>query len=386
MTMLWPPRPAKPIPLSPLPRLISLRVVNAHDRGLPGAEVSLTPDDGPSDWQVADRNGRVTFAVIATGTARVTAEADGYAGVTYGVHMPAMSTDGPVDGWPGLITLTRLATGPLTVQGMFFLAASGHRFFVRGSSDFRLAELILSGREAQARAVVEDRKSCGANLLRILSMKASNTRAAWSLDPRHPGHRDLRRRTFDLLGDLGLLGQWCVLADTRAWMPDPAEQVDYFLSNCEDARPYPHIWLECLNEANHPTQQVPDPTIFQKPEGILSSHGSRLTDEQPQTPFWDFATYSARRDPAPPSPKPATNYCALVFRDGDPWPLPCPFVPQEGVKPAQYGYDPRYARLMGQCARIGAGATFHHDAWDEGRLFTGEERACAVAFYEALQP
>jgi hypothetical protein len=77
-----------------------------------------------------------------------------------------------------------------------------------------------------------------------------------------------------------------------------------------------------------------------------------------------------------------SNYSPYVFQDT--FPTPVPYVPEESVKPQQYGYDTRVAACMGAHANCGAGGTFHGEWWNEPRLFTEGERACARAFYQAL--
>jgi hypothetical protein len=161
-----------------------------------------------------------------------------------------------------------------------------------------------------------------------------------------------------------------------------SEQDDYRGRNLEIVRQYPFVLWEEINENGHSTQDV-NVGRFSKPEGILSSHGSGLSDVQPPSPFWDYATYHARRSPYP-DPRSFTNYSGYVFRDGDPYPLPCPFIPEESLKPQSYGFDTHYAYLMGKSASMVAGGTFHHDAWNEPRIFTDQEFDCAESFYAGV--
>jgi len=238
-----------------------------------------------------------------------------------------------------------------------------------------LIECVLRG--VDILPIVRDRTAVGANWLRVLSQKNNNT--GWSLNPRIAGHRDAVRKTLEILGGQDVFCELVVFADTLALMPDPAEQQGYWGELCAIAAEYPHCPLELINEAGHATQKC-DPSKFRRAEGVLCSHGSGLSDVQPVKPFWDYATYHARRSGS--IGKILSNYSPYVFQDT--FPTPVPFVPEETVKPQQYGFDPRVASAMARHARCGAGGTFHGDWWNEPRLFNDGERACAEAFYAAL--
>ena len=343
--------------------------------GAPIAEAQVCVNDRCGTTRA---NGRVRIGDISTDWHQVqlTVEADRFAPYSQSVNLdPGKPPFGDVE-WPDLYLTPEVTTpGPLRVEGDRFMLGD-KLFLVRGSTDFRIAERVLHG--VDVRPILQDRVDAGANWLRILSMKQNNT--GWELNPRDPRHSDMMRRTFDLLGEFGVYGEWVVFADTRFWMRNQAEQQDYYGRNCEVAREYPHILLELVNEDQHPTQAI-DAQAFAKPAGILASHGSGLTDVQPVIPLWDYATYHARRAGA--NAKWVSNYSPYVFQDS--FPTPCPYLPEEGVKPAQYGQDVRFAQRLGEHARCGSGGTFHHDAWNEPRVFTEGERACAMAFYGALE-
>lgn len=266
--------------------------------------------------------------------------------------------------------------GPLRIEGDHFLQGD-QLFLVRGSTDFRIPEQALEGEDIGA--ILDDRIACGANWFRMLAMKKNNT--GYRLDPRDPRHDDAVRRTFDAIGDRGAYGQWCVFADTAEMMPDPHEQQDFFAHEQEVLQPYAAFaLLELCNEASHPSQKI-SPAAFTKPTGFLSSHGSELADRFPVRPLWDWGGYSARRSGG--LGKIIANYAQLTSFEQ--WPPVC-LVPQETIKPDEhYNFDPVVAWTLGKYARAGTGGVFHHNAWRDCRPFTEGERACAVAFYRALQ-
>lgn len=249
-------------------------------------------------------------------------------------------------------------------------------FLWRGSTEFRLPERVLVG--ANIRPILEDRVNAGANLVRILAMKANNT--GYELNPRAPGYWDAVKQTLELCGDAGLYVEWCVFADTKRMMPDAGEQQEFYARTLETVRAFPHVLIELLNEDKHATQAI-NAQAFSRPAGILASHGSGLSDVQPVKPLWDYGTYHGRRSGG--LAKICSNYSSYVFQDT--YPLPVPYIPEETLKPEGYGYDVGVASLLGCSARCGAGGTFHHSAWLEQRLWNDPERACATAFFGALQ-
>jgi hypothetical protein len=325
-----------------------------------------------------DASGRVRIDGISTDWHQVElrADADGYVTSSESVNIDPTLTPPFVDvEWPDLLLQPmHQPGGPLAIDGDHFTQA-GVRFLVRGATEFRLTEVLLTGGDIQP--ILQDRRDAGCNWLRILGLKKNNT--GWSLSHRTPGYWQAVRDTFAQTAAAGFAVEWVVFADTLAMMPDPGEQQDHYAQTCEVARAYPHVLLELVNEAGHATQKI-DPQRFSRPSGVLASHGSGLSDVQPVKPLWDYATYHARRSGS--IGKMLSNYSPYVFQDT--FPTPCPYVPEESIKPQQYGHDTRVAECMGEHARCGAGGTFHGDWWNEPRLFTDGERACAISFYAAL--
>lgn len=283
-------------------------------------------------------------------------------------------------GLPDITYENGLASEPLTIKGDRFLRG-GLPFPLRGSTDFRLLERVQAADTDTVERVLEDRALAGANYIRVLSMKMNNT--GWELRPEVSNKRqDNLSELFELLWAYNCYGELTVFADTKALMPYYDVQEPYYAFICDIVRRYPHIMLELLNENEHPTQNI-DPGRFNKPDGILSSHGSGLTDVQPVTPLWDYATYHARRSPPPPNAKPFNNLNPYEFHPE--WPHPVPYVCEESVKPEDYGYNPEYAAQMGRAANLGPGAIFHHNAWNEPRVWYAGERECAKAFYAEIR-
>jgi hypothetical protein len=257
-----------------------------------------------------------------------------------------------------------------------------HRFLIgdkewkwKGTTDFRLLQRFLAGEDISV--ILEERKAAGANLVRVLPMKTNNT--GWELDPRSYQAIDLAA-FFEVVRLHHMYVHLTVFADTRFVMQDRDEQKRFWAMCVAQAGAVDHVFLDLLNEENHPTQRI-QKTDFERPtNGVLTSHGSGLTDTHPVEPFWDFTTFHARRSP----------FDARCFTSYDPfefeaeWPKRCPMIGEESVKPENYGYDVRWAEMMGRHAGIGAGGTFHWGGGVSSNQWTDQERACAEAFFRGI--
>jgi hypothetical protein len=265
--------------------------------------------------------------------------------------------------------------GPLRTQGGHFYAGAA-RWRWKGATDFRLAQRVYHGEDI--RPLMAQRKAAGANLLRVAAMKANNT--GWAFDPRDdPGRYWSAVETcWAMAREHQLYLEWSVFLDTALLGMGEPWQLDFWAKTVERAQQYDHILLELMNEDGHPTQDV-DPLAFPRPSGVLASRGSGLTDADVVRPTWDFATYHSRRDP-PPDTRGFTNYDPYEFQAV--YPKACPFIPDEGMKPHHYGYDPTVAALMGAHAGMADGGCFHTDINSDP--WTPEIAACARAFYAAI--
>ncbi|HVI42774.1 MAG TPA: hypothetical protein VM577_19375, partial [Anaerovoracaceae bacterium] len=220
-------------------------------------------------------------------------------------------------------------------------------------------------------------EEAGFNLLRVLAMKTDNT--GWALDPKQSLYWDALDRLFQRLDTFGFHCELTVFADTRYVLPNPTDQQVFWTRVIDMAKEHSNVLLELVNEYGHPTQAI-NPLNFHKPDGILASHGSGLTDSDGVQPYWDYMTYHARRD-APPDARGFTNYNQYEFQSVYP---SLPRIPDEGIKPENYGYDIGYASLLGMHAACGAGGTFHWGGGVNSEMMDSKTYDCAVAFTKAL--
>lgn len=248
---------------------------------------------------------------------------------------------------------------------------------LKGCSDFRLLQRQMAGEDIQP--ILDQRKAVGANILRVFGMKQNNT--GWDLIPqlRADFAGDLRR-FFDTVRDQARI-YFTVFADTAGLMANQQTQLAHWARVVDVVRPYAaFVIVELCNEFSHKTQRI-DPRAFPKPDGLTCSRGSGQTDEDPASPYWDLAGYSARRN-VPPDARGITNYSPLEFQAE--YPMRVPKFAQEGMKPEDYGGNPDVAYLMGRHAGMGIGGFFHSNSGIDSRLFSDQELICCRRFMSGL--
>lgn len=329
------------------------------DLSVPGRCSFRLPNGTPPHGATLTWNGRTARTVIALRPGVPLAPGDYEGGQLY---EPIPTLDyGPPE------------LSALRVEGdHFVVAATGRRWWWKGATDMLLPARLEAGENISP--ILDQRRNAGATIIRALAMGY----------PFWPSGAPVQfatvRRFFEMTATARVYIEWVIFAGTRTVMPRPDAQLRFYQETLDVVRAYPHVLVELLNEQGHGTQQI-DPQIFPRPGGVLASHGSGLTDASPVTPLWDFATYHPRRD-RPPDSRGFTNYDPFAFQND--WPKPCPFIPDEGIKPQEYGFNPEWAAQMGRHAAHCAGGTFHSDAGVRSLPWTPEEVRCAEAFYSAI--
>lgn len=286
-----------------------------------------------------------------------------------------------------------MSTPRLQIHGDQFVLPDGEVWLWRGVTDFALLRVLID-EPAWLPTLIQPRLDAGANLFRVLAMKADNT--GWALNPVaegwngqfHNPYSDAIRALARALEQRDAYLELTVFADTKAIMPDPNQQQHFWQDILGVVAGHPNVLLELINEAGHSTQQC-HPLTFPRPVSNLASRGSGGTDEPPVTPTWDFATYHGRRN-APPDSRGIIAYDPYAFeseqnglRPG--WPKECPYICDEGMKPENYGCDVGVAYAMGQHAACGAGGTFHQSEGVNSLPWPSTVEACARSFFEAME-
>lgn len=325
--------------------------------------------------------GRLSWPVdeAITGGTRWRVESPGYQPAEGRGILPLGSNELEREVSPGVFTTEPLALEPLNmpleIRGDQFVR-NGTRWLVKGSTELQLAARIARGEDV--RPVLHQRKDAGANLVRVLGMHEG----AGFLPSMTEAYASVVRQTIETAASFDLVTLWCVFTGAKQMMPSQSQQLEFWQYAQDLVRPYAdHLLIDLGNEMNHSEWGGVDPSAFPKPQGLLSSRGSFLTDEQPPAPWWDFVVYHARRDF--PSPKGATNYSPYVYYDIGEWPY-VPMFAEEGIKPHNYGFDHNWVRLMAQYAKAGCGALFHTEHGVYSQSWPPEVEACARVFYGEL--
>lgn len=347
--------------------------------------VSGTPTDTP---RILDDTGRSWDGVFNNGNARITFELPLTA--TGGGHLQWLDKNvnflipgtGAYEG--ASLGLPTIIYGPSSVHGAIQIVnnkfeVKGQPWIWKGTTEMLAPWRMLIGQDING--ILDQRVNVGANIVRSLAMGWPFIGAASGKPSAYANYWDIMRSYFDKLDKKGLALEWVIFAGTRPWMPDPNEQMEFYHQTCNVVREYPHVVVELLNEAGHGSQSI-DPGRFSKPDGIVASHGSGLTDAPPVSPLWDYATYHARRDSLPDA-RGITNVDPLEFEAYYPKIVT---ICEEMMKPEQYNHDTHVAYLMGRHGGVMEwGSTFHSQQGVESLLFPTPVAECAKAFYEGLE-
>lgn len=282
---------------------------------------------------------------------------------------------------PGTITIgLEYATGmlsPLHAGRWEFFTADGHRHLIVGSTELMLAwRFDREGADA-IRDVLEERRNCGFNNLRVLWQKglgSNNLTASWQMP------LGKLRPFLALAAEYRFYIEGVILADCQVVNPAWNEQNDRVNAVRGATTGVTNNIEELGNEFS---KNGFDPARFAKPHDRLAANASN-TEGGADAPYWDFFCFSGRRSPVQAAIR---EYGPIEFLYGDraTW-GGLPVICDEGFKPGQQSSDPRDFERAGAQARSCNGGRFHSDAGTAGnsRLFTPLEFACATAFVKGM--
>lgn len=348
-----------------------MKQININVSGDPAGDIPTIVNDEPQTVQgVFESSSRIIF--------KTPGSFNGGAYLNWRGHSERFLL--PADGWVGEgsslglpdITYSPETAGKWSVDGSNFVV-NGKPVKWKGITHFRFLEMILDGTDINDH--LTQVKEAGFNLVRVLGMKTNNT--GWELKPNEPGYWDAVESLFNLLKTRGLQVEFTAFADTKFVLSDVGAQRAYWDNIVAVARRFDNVLLELVNEYGHQTQSI-NPLNFNKPDGVLASHGSGLTDCDGVRPYWDFMTYHARRD----MPRAFTNYDQYEFQGVYP---SLPRIPDEGIKPENYGCSLDVAYKLGQHAGCGAGGTFHWGGGVNSDLMDSPTFDCAKTFADAIR-
>ena len=192
------------------------------------------------------------------------------------------------------------------------------------------------------------------------------------------------------LAKIGFYWQPILLADAQVIMPNKQNQrqhVDRMLSQMVgESNILPSL-------ANEYQKNGVDPADFQKPNGILISRGSTVSDTAPYEPGWDWKEWHPRRD-----------WPKVLFGNDDAWyvkegvdanlrfrdrSMPCVVSEPIGFWdrdiPGRRSSDPNVARIIGGTSIYFAnGGNFHSEEGLNSQPWSVRTGECAVQFFKGI--
>jgi hypothetical protein len=270
--------------------------------------------------------------------------------------------------------------GPLRIEGASFRDQSGAFWMWRGCTDFMLFARYVDGEDIDG--LLSERIQVGCRVLRVLGM-AHNI-------PANAGRRDFAPATYgdrywaglaafaDKLAARGLRFEFVVFADAQLLMPRLEDQRAHLARVAAALRPKWNALGELVNEW---PQNGVNPGQFEKPAGLWS-RGSALGGQPPFAPPWDWIDHHGRR-----SADWYRDETAREIRGGINVPVVQdePIGAAEAAVPGRRDNVPDHFRWAAALWAFTGGATFHSDAGIDSKPFGPNQKACAVAFFEALR-
>ena len=171
----------------------------------------------------------------------------------------------------------------LTTDGQFF-RQGGKRFTAIGASDFFLLGRYLNGEDIEP--VLQQRASAGINMLRVWTrMQLAQYGIGDCTLAMHPDLYDRIPAFLRLAAQYGLYIEFTAYTGREDYDPQHWNRL------IAAVRDETNVLLELVNENDQSGNRLPDIGMFQRPIGILASHGSNGSEQRPVEPFWDYATF-----------------------------------------------------------------------------------------------
>lgn len=201
------------------------------------------------------------------------------------------SKDKPtVIGGPGTITWAMpLVHGKgISVSGKEFLL-SGHRWKPIGCTDFLLVQRKSQGQDIQP--ILEQRKKVGFDTVRIFTMCHNIVH----FDPRSYDVQGVLSDTLDVIGSFDMNAEVVGICDAVELGLNKEEQQKHHQLVTDVLRTKHNVIYELANEFEKNLNNI-EPGEFPKPTGVISCSGSRVNNDPPKQPYWDYCTFHPRRD------------------------------------------------------------------------------------------
>jgi hypothetical protein len=273
----------------------------------------------------------------------------------------------------------------LQPRGHYFVRENGERFTAIVCTDFNLQKILCDGGDSIP--VIRQRRDCGFNMVRVFIV------GDWG-DPnylcRPQDHQDYYyklSRLAEILAAEGMYFMACAFCDTPRIFPAPQAQLDHWHRTCGALSDHQNVLLELVNE-NDVSVNTLDPSLFEKPDGILSSHGSNGSQALAVRPWWDFEVFHTN---AAPEEQRKVGHNAMELGHGTPdWPAShVPVITNETSRYPEVGMwrNSDLERQKGLAfesaagaALLCAGSCFHSVNGKLSRLWDANEEEVARAW------
>jgi hypothetical protein len=168
---------------------------------------------------------------------------------------------------------------PLQVQGQFFTQA-GAPFFLNETSDFNLYSRFLSGEYIDP--ILQQRKSLGFNSLRVWTQyDLSQYGIGTLLLSQHPDLYSRLPEFLVLAKRYGFYVNLTAYTGPYTWGFTP----EHWTRLCTAVQGSTNVLLSLVNENDQAANNI-NTTPFQPCAGVLSSHGSNGSQQDPVIPVW----------------------------------------------------------------------------------------------------
>jgi hypothetical protein len=258
----------------------------------------------------------------------------------------------------------------LRVSGHFFTLADGTLWTMVECSDFNLLGRYMNGEDI--RPILEQRKSCGYNTLRVFT--AYDVVGIGALKPSDalydaiPSFLDLCATYGFYVELVGFTGPYTTLFVNDAAKVQHWELLIWACSGLTN------VLLELVNEGDHQANKDIPFSQLRQPPNVLCSHGSAMADHPPMQPVWSYSSYHSnglsewwRK----------TGHNSMEM--GDTYGGPC--TGNENTRfPDQDNSQTHASEAARAAALLCAGSCFHSVRGKTSELWDGQEWACAQAW------
>ena len=266
---------------------------------------------------------------------------------------------------------------PLEVAGTRFVDANGNPFIWRGISGFRLAEMLVSGREPAVIAYLDWAQSQRLNVVRVLAMAHHLFRLA------PDAGRKALPRLLDLAKERGIAVEVVALADTIEVSLDYDAHVREVGRIALDKG---NALVEIANEPGHHTQdkRLDDAAFVSRlaglvPDGVIVALGSVEYGEGFAAA--DYATAHLQRGKAWDHVLTLRHGAELLEKYRKPVVSDEPIGAGVKYDEGRRDNEPsRFAAAAAVTRLAGMGATFHYEGGLQATVPRGREAACLAAW------